>query len=82
MIVKVPKPLVRKQRLIRNKGVITGLREGRGFSLGELKAVGLSTDEAKKLSIPIDRRRRSTHEWNIKILQEYLAGTKTRGAGA
>ena len=58
------------------------MREGRGFSLGELKAVGLSIEEAKKLGVPIDRRRRSTHEWNIKILQEYLAGTKTRGAGA
>ena len=72
MPAEAPKPLVKEPRLIKDRGVSVGLREGRGFSLGELKAVGLTAREGKRLGVPIDRRRRSTHEWNIKVLQEYL----------
>ncbi|MCD6428890.1 MAG: 50S ribosomal protein L13e [Desulfurococcales archaeon] len=74
---EVPKPLVKKPRLIKDRGISVGLREGRGFSLGELKAVGLTVEEARRLGIPVDRRRRSAHEWNIKILQEYLNSIKS-----
>jgi len=48
-------------------------RGGRGFSLGELKAVGLSFKRAKKLGIPIDKRRRSAHEENIEKLRKLLS---------
>ena len=51
-------------------------REGRGFSKGELKAVGISIREAKKLGIAYDKRRKSTKEENIKMLKEFL--TKAR----
>ncbi len=61
----VVKPLVfkkgRKQRL------------GRGFSLGELKEVKLSLKQALKLGIPVDLRRRTVHEDNVKFLKEFLA---------
>ncbi len=77
MPAEVPKALVKKPRLIKDRGISVGLREGRGFSLSELKAVGLTAKEAKRLSIPIDKRRRSTHEWNIRILQEYLNSIKS-----
>ena len=77
MPAEAPKPLVKKPRLIKDRGISVGLREGRGFSLSELKAVGLTAEEAKRLSIPIDKRRRSTHEWNIRILQEYLNSIKS-----
>ncbi len=48
-------------------------RFGKGFSRGELKAVGLSFKEALTLKIPIDMRRRTSHEENIKALKNYLA---------
>jgi len=75
---EVPEPLVKKPRLIKDRGTSVDLRKGRGFSLGELRAVGLPVNEAKKLGIPIDKRRRSVHEWNIRILQEYLSSIKLR----
>ncbi len=68
-----PTPLVKKPRLVKDRGVEPGLRPGRGFSIRELEEVGLSIEEAKRLGIPIDRRRRSRHEWNIKILKEFFS---------
>jgi len=67
-----PKPLVKRPRLIKYRGKELGLRVGRGFSRAELAEVGLTPKEAMKLGIPVDLRRRSKHEWNLKILREYL----------
>lgn len=47
-----------------------GWRPGKGFSYGELHAVGLTVIEAARGAIRIDRRRRSIHPANIKTLQE------------
>ncbi len=73
MVDKVPKAIVKKPRLIRHGGIDPGTREGRGFSKGELEAVGLTFKEALRLGIPIDKRRRSVHEWNIASLREFLS---------
>ena len=43
-------------------------RWGKGFSPGELGAAGLTTADAASLSIPVDRRRRSTHQDNIETI--------------
>jgi len=48
-------------------------RLGKGFSLGELKEVNLSLKQALKLRVPVDPRRRTVHEDNIKSLKEFLA---------
>ena len=48
-------------------------RLGKGFSLGELKEVKLSLKQALKLGIPVDSRRRTVHEDNVKSLKEFLA---------
>ncbi|MEM3769628.1 MAG: ribosomal protein L13e [Candidatus Bathyarchaeia archaeon] len=48
-------------------------RLGKGFSLGELKEVKLSLKQALKLGIPVDSRRRTVHENNVKSLKEFLA---------
>ena len=46
-------------------------RKGKGFSKAELKDAGLSVNEALKYSIPIDSRRSTKHEENVKMLGTY-----------
>ncbi len=48
------------------------IREGRGFSLEEIKRAGLTLHEAKLLEIPIDKRRHTTHPKNVETLKEHL----------
>ena len=43
-------------------------RWGKGFSPGEIDAAGLTTADAASLSIPVDRRHRSTHQDNIETI--------------
>jgi len=45
-------------------------RKGRGFSLAELKEAGISLQEAKKLRIYVDKRRKSVHEENVEYLKK------------
>merc|ERR1711907_243436 len=51
------------------------VRIGRGFSLAEIKAVGLGKREAKSLGIAVDHRRRNKsvegQEANVQRLREY-----------
>ena len=70
--VEKPKPIVLKPVLRIHGGLDQGTRIGRGFSRGELKAVGLDIKTALKLGIPVDKRRRSIHQWNIDALKQYL----------
>ncbi|UCC33085.1 MAG: ribosomal protein L13e [Candidatus Bathyarchaeota archaeon] len=46
------------------------IRDGRGFSQEEIKRAGLTLQEAKRLEIPIDGRRSTTHPQNIQTLKE------------
>ncbi len=54
--------------VVRSPG-LRKLREGRGFSVGELRASGLTVREAEELGLPVDRRRRSVHSWNVDLLR-------------
>ncbi|MFQ6081175.1 MAG: ribosomal protein L13e [Candidatus Bathyarchaeia archaeon] len=56
-------------------------RRGRGFSRGELREIELDFKQALKLGIPIDRRRKTKHEENIKILERYLRSQGSMEAG-
>lgn len=59
--------------LIKNrKDPLNLVKEGKGFSLGELSKAEISLEIAKKAGLSIDSRRRSTHEENIKFLKEWL----------
>jgi len=66
------KAWVKVPNLIKQGGIETGWRVGRGFSAGELKEAGLTIKKARKLGLPIDRRRRSIHEYNVNRLKEIL----------
>lgn len=48
------------------------VRDGKGFSDGELKAVELTPGKARSLGIPYDPRRKTSHEENVETLKEYL----------
>lgn len=72
-MVEVPKPYVKRPRLMRDRGLDPGTKAGRGFSPGELDAVGLDVKKALKLGIPVDRRRKSVWDWNVQALREYLS---------
>ena len=72
VVVEIPAPIVKRPRLLRFAGVDPGKRVGRGFSLGELREAGINEVIARDLGIPIDRRRRSVHEWNVKALKEFM----------
>ena len=56
------KPIARVRR------VGGGWKPGKGFSYGELRVAGLTAASAARRSIPIDRRRRSTHQANIEMI--------------
>jgi large subunit ribosomal protein L13e len=62
--------------VVRKHHMLVKQRVGKGFSLGELKAVGLSVEQARKLKLKVDKRRSTVHPWNIEALQQYL-GLKT-----
>lgn len=47
-------------------------RKGKGFSRGELKEAKIDFKQALKLTIPIDLRRKTKHQENVKIIKEYL----------
>ncbi|GGP20012.1 hypothetical protein GCM10007981_06270 [Thermocladium modestius] len=70
-----PIPKVKAPRLLGDRGA-EKLRAGRGFSPSEVKEVGLSINDARLLGIPVDTRRRSSYEWNVKALRDYLSSIK------
>ncbi|MCF8884477.1 MAG: ribosomal protein L13e [Nitrososphaerota archaeon] len=66
-VVDIPKAIVRRKY----KDVLK-TRVGRGFSLNELKKVGLSVREARKIGLYVDERRRSVRQENIEFLRMFL----------
>jgi len=47
-------------------------RKGRGFSRDELREVKLDFNQALRLRLPIDTRRKTKHEENVKALKLFL----------
>jgi len=47
-------------------------RGGRGFSTGELEKAGLNLAEAKRMEIPVDKRRKTSHDQNVEAVKAYV----------
>ncbi len=47
-------------------------RWGRGFSRREIEEAGLSVDEARRLGLMVDKRRKTVHAQNIDLLKKFL----------
>jgi large subunit ribosomal protein L13e len=47
-------------------------RPGKGFSPDEIKEAGLDAGSARKLCLPVDRKRRTSHENNIEALKAHM----------
>lgn len=69
-----PPPAIVKVPILRQFGNVPPkpAKVGRGYSVGEVRAVGLTVEEARLLGIYVDERRRSVHEHNIERLREWL----------
>jgi len=46
-----------------------GKRKGKGFSRNEVANAGLTMEDVKCLHIPYDKRRKSSHSWNMERLK-------------
>jgi len=68
------RPAVRGQTIRYNRK----LREGRGFTLAELKEAGIGRKEARGVGIIVDHRRRNISEEGKKLNVERLKEYKTR----
>ncbi|MDH5437641.1 MAG: ribosomal protein L13e [Candidatus Bathyarchaeota archaeon] len=62
--------MIKVQSAVRKKD--GGIREGRGFSRDELRKAGVGIKQALKMGIPIDQRRKTKHEENVKTLKKHL----------
>jgi len=68
------RPAVRAQTIRYNRKV----REGRGFTLAELKEAGVGRKEARGVGIVVDHRRRNLSEEGKKVNVERLQAYKSR----
>lgn len=71
---RLPKVSKEDVVLLRNEILVFSPRvkrwvRGKGFSLKELEAAGLNILIANRLGLPVDKRRKSTHEANIDLLR-------------
>jgi len=51
-------------------------RGGKGFSSEELEKAGLNPAEAKRLEIPVDKRRKTAHDQNVVAVKAYAEKKK------
>ena len=64
-----------KPQIIRANGK---QRMGRGFSREELEKAGINLQEARAIELPIDMRRRTSHDGNVKAIKTFAAQEKAK----
>jgi ribosomal protein L13E len=47
------------------------MKPGKGFSVNELKAAGVSRQQAKLAKLPVDMRRKSQHDENVAAIKAH-----------
>ncbi|KAK0526598.1 60S ribosomal protein L13 [Tilletia horrida] len=71
---KALRPAVRCPTLKYN----TKLREGKGFTIEEVKAAGLGKKQARAIGVPVDHRRRNKSEESLKLNVERIKAYRER----
>jgi len=51
---------------------------GKGFSLNELKAAGVSKQLARQIGLPIDVKRKSSHDENVATIKSHAEKAKAQ----
>ncbi|MCW3984596.1 MAG: ribosomal protein L13e [Candidatus Bathyarchaeota archaeon] len=51
-------------------------KQGKGFSINELKAAGISKQQAQRAGLPVDVRRKSEHEENVAAIKAHAKKSK------
>ncbi len=51
-------------------------RLGKGFSREELKKAGINLLEARRIELPVDFRRRTSHDGNVEAIRAYAEHVK------
>jgi large subunit ribosomal protein L13e len=51
-------------------------KQGKGFSINELKAAGISKQQAQQAGLPVDVRRKSEHEENVAAIKAHTKKSK------
>jgi ribosomal protein L13E len=51
-------------------------RLGRGYSRLELEKAGLKVQDASKLNVTVDQRRKTAHEHNVEAIKGFAAKAK------
>ncbi len=51
---------------------------GKGFSPNELKEAGINNQLAKQIGLPVDRKRKSTHDENIQTVKAHAQQFKEK----
>jgi large subunit ribosomal protein L13e len=46
-------------------------KQGKGFSPNELKAAGISKQQAHQAGLPVDMRRKSSHDENVEAIKAH-----------
>jgi large subunit ribosomal protein L13e len=51
---------------------------GKGFSPNELKAAGVSKQQARQIGLPIDEKRKSSHDENVATIKSHAQKAKAQ----
>jgi len=51
-------------------------KQGKGFSLNELKEAGVNKQQAKQIGLPVDVKRKSMHDENVQTIKAHAQKAK------
>ncbi len=57
----------------------TRVKTGKGFSIDELREVGLNVGEARHLGVPVDQRRSTSYPENVESLRAWVEEANREG---